>query len=117
MKIIDCNLDYLMFSDYRSTLDYLDSSLVDCYSEFGEGRIFLVCNKTTSAWLRKLKLIGEFRDRFDLKYDGFLENCIGLWKSHEVLIKDSISDGMIVFCDNPKIEGSGKVIGLKINKK
>ena len=64
------------FHDYRSILDYIYSRLMHAECEY--------------VAQNGKNLIGSFKDKKEIIYDGFCENCIGILNGHEVLLNNDL---------------------------
>ena len=109
------------FYDYRSILDYIYSQLMQAECEYiaqngGSPRLFYICNIKTSSWIKKLIMIGSFKDKKEIVYDGFCENCIGILNGHEVLLNNGLEDDRIyISCQETLGDNFNQVYVLLLN--
>ena len=109
------------FYDYRSILDYIYSQLMQAECEYVAQnsrslRLFYICNIKTSSWIQKLIMIGSFKNKKEIVYDGFCENCIGILNGHEVLLNNDLEDDRIyISCQENLDDNFNQVYVLLLN--
>lgn len=111
MKTFVCNITDAQnrYHDYRSVLDYIYSQFITVKCEYlalcpEKSRLFYICNERTAAWIRKLSIIGLFKDRTEINYDGFSDNCIGVFDGREVIIENALEDDKVYLFNTDSID-------------